>query len=65
MSKQTPKQIAQEHLLTAMQAAFNRIDDDVDLTEKQRAVIHDQADKQMKRIEKMFGFVEGSWGRGV
>ena len=60
----TPKQEAQRQILLAAQVAFNQIDD-LDMTEKQKAAIFDQADKQFKRIEKMFGYEEGSFGRGV
>jgi hypothetical protein len=51
------KQEAQKELLEAMQVAFNNIE--------ASSAIYEEADKQMRRVEKMFGYVEGSWGRGV
>ena len=51
------KYLAQENLLHGLQTAFC----DSDLSEETRK----EMDKQMKRIEKLFGYKQGSWRRGA
>ena len=57
MTKAEIKHKAQDELLSAMQVAFNTLAVDSDLWV--------EADKQMERVEKLFGYVPGSWNRGV
>ena len=56
MAKTEIKQEAQKELLSSMQVAFNNINHGSD--------VWAEADRQMRRVEKMFGYVEGSWERG-
>ena len=51
------KQTAQDSLMHAMQYAF----EETDLDPAARA----ELSRQMERIEKFFGYVPGSWSRGV
>ena len=57
------KELAQEWLMFGMQGAFDRLSSQpppgVDVQEMQEAM-----DMQMRRIEKLFGFVPGSFARG-
>lgn len=67
--KVTPKAKAQEMLLDALSIAFYKLEvadssDISDMTEREKTLVWEQMDKQMKRIEKMFGYVEGSCNRG-
>ncbi len=54
MAKKQIKERAQDELMHAMQAAFN------ELTPNE---LRDEMDKQMERIEKLFGYEAGSWAR--
>ena len=67
------KEKAQAHLMTGMQAAFNQVPDlfsscfeapDCYSPEEMQEVLTEM-DKQMRRVEKLFGYTPGSWGRGV
>lgn len=65
----TPKHKAQEELLHAMQIAFVRLmdgdsEDISNLTDREKDLLWDQMNKQMGRVEKLFGFVPGSFQRG-
>lgn len=65
----TPKQVAQGELLRGMQVAFVRLMDggsaNIDaMTAREKDLVWDQMNKQMSRIEKLFGFEPGSWQRG-
>jgi hypothetical protein len=51
------KYLAQENLLHGLQTAFC----DSDLSEETRK----EMDKQMRRVEKLFGYTQGSWARGA
>lgn len=57
------KQTAQENLLSAMQAAFDRLDDE-DMTDFDKAALRNTMSKQMARVEKLFGFEPYSFLRG-
>ena len=57
LTKTQVKEAAQKELLCAMQVAFSGIEIDTTLWV--------EADKQMKRVERLFGYVAGSWNRGV
>ena len=63
--KVTPKTQAQENLLDVLAIAFIRWEEDPegDPTDRQRRIVRDHMDKQMRRIEKMFGYIPGSWAR--
>ena len=54
------KQLAQEKLMQGAQTAFACLDPDADESEELRA----EMDAQMTRIEKLFGYNPGSFGRG-
>ena len=56
-TKTALKQEAQSELLLAMQVAFNGLVKD--------SPVWVEADAQMKRVEKLFGYVPGSWTRGA
>jgi hypothetical protein len=58
---ETLKMVAQENLLSAIQIAFERI---ADVPEPRREELRVAMDKQMRRVEKLFGYVPGSWQRG-
>lgn len=61
MSKRAEvKQEAQDLLMQAMQVAFNGIYTDLD-----EDAVREEMDKQMRRVEKLFGYQEGSWNRGA
>jgi hypothetical protein len=62
MTKTELKQKAQHELMSAMQAAFYSIADNYD--DETAAELTAAADDQMKRVEKLFGYVPGSWARG-
>jgi hypothetical protein len=55
--KRALKQLAQDNLLFAMQIAFDRIADD----EKE---LREVMSNQMERVERLFGYKPGSFGRG-
>ena len=69
MTKTEIKAKAREELLIATQVAFHAVTDTrsggyiEDDTE--RASVLAEMDNQFKRIEKMFGYVPGSWTKGV
>ena len=55
-SKKEIKPQAQDELMSAMQTAFKgSIDPEV----------RKEMDRQMKRVEKLFGYTQGSWHRGA
>lgn len=59
MAKQTKTEVkhsAQDALMSAMQIAFDRGEDD--------PAIREEMDKQFQRVEKLFGYVPGSFNRG-
>jgi hypothetical protein len=57
------KQLAQENLLSAMQTAFDRLDqEEIDGAAKED--LRDAMSKQMARVEKLFGFEPNSFLRG-
>lgn len=67
--KVTPKEKAQEILLQSMQIAFVRMSDaaseDIsNMTDREKDLVWKQMDKQMARIEKMFGCEPHSFQRG-
>jgi|GEM_PF-6511431 len=67
--KVTPKQKAQEELLMSMQIAFVRLMDggsaDIDgMTEREKELLWEHMDKQMARVEKLFGYEPHSFQRG-
>ncbi len=69
MTKTEIKSKAREELLMAMQVAFEAvhmnnsgsyIEDDTE-----RQAVTAEMDKQFARVEKIFGYVPGSWARGA
>ena len=63
MSKpNTPKQIAQEQLLIAMQIAFLEIKA-MNLPKAQKDKIYGMADRQFARVERLFGYEAGYFSR--
>lgn len=62
--KMTPKQRAQEMLLSAAGNAVYALEDDSELTESEKARVLDQLEKQFQRIERTFGYEPGSWSMG-
>lgn len=64
MTKSQLKTEAQELILMYGQVAWNAADD----IHGEKDYLNDlliEMDKQFKRIENMFGYVQGSWNRGV
>ena len=62
--KATPKRKAQELLLRGMQISFvSHMDGHTThgMTQREKDLIWEQMDKQMSRVEKLFGFEPGSW----
>jgi len=67
--KISAKHKAQAMLLSGIQVAFSRFNegesaDLIQMTDREKTLVLDQMDKQMGRVEKMFGFEPGSWMRG-
>ena len=60
MNRTELKQLAQEKLMQGVQTAFACLEHDADDSEALRA----EMDAQMLRIEKLFGYAPGSFGRG-
>ena len=58
MTKTELKQEAQKELLSRMALAFDTVYED------KSPELLEEMDKQMRRAEKMFGWVEGSFQRG-
>lgn len=62
ISKTEAKNKAQDLLMQAMQVAYHYLEDpDLEDKEAIRAVI----DVQFERVEELFGYDVGSWGKGV
>ena len=59
MTKTEMKRAAQSELLSRMQCAF-----DTTYEDKSPELLAEM-DQQMRRVEKMFGYVPGSWARGA
>jgi hypothetical protein len=57
------KQLAQENLLSAMQVAFARLEDE-GLSAEQTESMQKAMSQQMARVEKLFGFEPGAFARG-
>lgn len=60
-TKKLTRQEAQERLLAAMQVAFDRLSYEGAIDE---ASLRQEMSEQMARVEKLFGFAAGSFGRG-
>lgn len=59
------KQTAQENLLSAMQVAFDRLDEETaSMKESDKKALRNTMSKQMARVEKLFGFEPYSFSRG-
>lgn len=69
MKRTEIKEEARKELMMAAQVAFYAVQDyrsggyiaDID----ERKVLMAEMDEQFKRIEKLFGYVPGSWARGI
>lgn len=61
--KQEKKMSARERLLQGMQTAFDILSDD-NLNKRDEADLRSLMDVEMRRVEKLFGFVPGSFVRG-
>lgn len=57
MTRTELKQKAQDALMSAAQTAFGK--DEVDQE------LRDEMDQQLQRIERLFGYELGSWGRSA
>lgn len=65
--KVTAKHKAQEQLMRALQIAFVQHMDGHSthgMTQREAEMVWQQMDKQMARIEKLFGYEPNSWNRG-
>ena len=62
MTKTEIKQDAQDRLMDALQVAFYTLSD-ADGVDQSDAIA-EEMNKQMARIEKLFGYTPNSWGRG-
>lgn len=58
------KQDAQDRLLHAMIGAFYAVGDDDEMSDDDKNQMIAAMSNQMKRVEKMFGYVPGSCPRG-
>ena len=70
MTHTARKKLAQDRLMTAMQIAFENDSVWDDFDEHGRTLpineeTRNEMDKQMTRVEKLFGYTQGSWTRGV
>lgn len=69
MSRTEIKEKAREELMIEAQIAFTAIGDIRNGSyiedETERAAVFAEMDNQFKRIEKLFGYVPGSWQRGI
>lgn len=63
IDKQEKKMSARERLLQGMQTAFDIMSDE-GLNPANEAELRSLMDKEMARVEKLFGFVPGSFMRG-
>lgn len=57
----TPKQKAQDLLMSAMMTALYHLNDDQNMTETEKERVAEQMEKQKQRIERLFGYQAGSW----
>lgn len=64
MTKNQIKRAAQDQLMAAMQTAFYAIYESGEVAPEDQDAVRDEADRQMRRVEKLFGYEPGSWGRG-
>ena len=64
MNRTEIKQKAQDALMTAAQSGFYAIYEKGNVNEEDAKIIAKEMDIQMTRIEKLFGYTPGSWGRG-
>lgn len=69
MTKTEIKDKAHFELMAAMQVSFHAVTDRISGSyiedDTERELIIAEMDKQMKRVEKMFGYIPGSWTRGI
>ena len=67
MTKTEIKRKAQDEILQmAMQSMLATSERNLDdLNDKDMTLLTGEMDKQLERIEKLFGYVPGSWTRGV
>lgn len=63
MTKTELKQVAQDQLMNAMQVAFSYVHDNEE-EGIERDILIAEMDKQMSRVEKLFGYEPGSFTRG-
>lgn len=59
--KLTPKQKAQDLLMSAMMTALYALNDDPSMTPAEKERVAEQMEKQKQRVEKLFGYEPGSW----
>jgi hypothetical protein len=62
MTRAEVKDQAQTLLLSCMAGAFYKVTDR-DMSVEEATALRAEMDRQMSRVEKLFGFVPGSWGR--
>jgi len=58
MTKTEIKQQAQQEIMECIQAVFGE-------STEEGSEMYNELDKQMKRVEKLFGYTPGSWTRGT
>ena len=63
MTKTELKKWAQDEILDVISHAFYRNEDSDELTNEEKTERAEALDKQMRRIEKMYEYAPGSWGR--
>lgn len=63
MTRTEIKQISQDEIMNGIQIAFSTIDNH-QISDEEKELLIAEMDKQMSRIEKLFGYSIGSWGRG-
>ena len=58
------KREAQDRILQAVIGAFYALEDEPELTRPQKDEMYAAMDAQFRRVERLFGYEPGSWGRG-
>ena len=59
--RQTPKEPAQEAIMSAVVTALYQLDYRTEMTDRERALVEAQVVKQKERIERLLGYEPGSW----
>lgn len=62
--QETIKEEAQSRLMSAMQVAFDALEDS-SLLPRDKDNLREAMSGQMARVERIFGYAPGSWSRGA